>query len=163
MCSSDLLNNSGLFARDWGNELERQKKVKEAQEMYEQSYKAYSRAHQLDPKNVRLCNDTALIAIWHLERDWDQSKQMLDGAIAEGKTQLSAIPADKPQQRKDLDEAIGDCLENLALWHIKHSKDAAAAKAAAQESQKHHPGAGRPGARRHLAEAERMQIGRAHV
>jgi regulator of sirC expression with transglutaminase-like and TPR domain len=152
----DLLNNSGLFARDWGNELERQKKVKEAQEMYEQSYKAYSRAHQLDPSNVRLCNDTALIAIWHLERDWDQSKQMLDTAIAEGQKQLAAIPADKPQQRKDLDEAIGDCLENLALWHIKHSKDAAAAKAAAIESQKHHPGAGRPGARRHLAEAERM-------
>ncbi|MEC9046644.1 MAG: hypothetical protein VYA51_01420, partial [Planctomycetota bacterium] len=59
----DLLNNSGLFARDYGNILERQGETDAAKEMYEQSYKAYTRAQQLDPANVRLRNDCALIAI----------------------------------------------------------------------------------------------------
>lgn len=152
----DLLNNSGLFARDYGNLLERDGKAKEAGALYEQSYKAYCRAHLLDPGNVRLCNDTALIAIYHLNRDWDQSRQMLDTAIKDGEQQLAAIGADKPQEHKDLDEAIGDCLENLSLWHLKHSKDGAAAKAAAQKSQQHYPGASRPGARSHLLAAEKL-------
>ncbi|MBL8755215.1 MAG: hypothetical protein JNK15_18065, partial [Planctomycetes bacterium] len=58
----DMLNNSGLFARDHGNALEQAGKTKDAAEMYEQSYKAYRKAAQLDPGNVRLRNDCALIA-----------------------------------------------------------------------------------------------------
>ena len=81
---------------------------------------------------------------------------MLDTAIKDGEQQLAAIGADKPQEHKDLDEAIGDCLENLSLWHLKHSKDGAAAKAAAQKSQQHYPGASRPGARSHLLAAEKL-------
>ena len=56
--------------------------------------------------------------------------------------------------------AVGDCYENLALWHLKHSKDAAAAKAAAKKSQDYYPGGRRPGARRHLREAERLLQGK---
>ncbi len=155
----DLLNNAGLFARDWGNQLERNGKQKEAQEMYEQSYKAYRRAQQLDPSNVRLRNDCALIAIYHLDRDWELSKQLLDAAITDGNKQLENPPADR-DARQNLEEAVGDCYENLALWHIKHSKDGAAAKAAAEASQKFYPGARRPGARRHLQEAERLLQGK---
>jgi hypothetical protein len=156
----DLLNNSGLFARDWGNQLESQGKTKEAMGMYEQSYKAYRRAQQLDPANVRLRNDCALIAIYHLERDWDMAKELLDSAIADGKKMLADNPpADRDEQQK-LDEAVGDCYENLALWHLKHSKDYAAAKAAAQSSLEHHPGARRGGARKHLQDAERLLQGK---
>ena len=153
----DLLNNAGLFARDWGNRLERNGKAEQAQEMYEQSYKAYCRAQELDPTNVRLANDRTLIAIYHLERDWDISKRLLEAAAKMGEEQLADFPQDQPQERQFLEEATGDCYENLALWHIKHSKDAAAAKAAAQESLKYYPGQVRPGARRHLRTAERMQ------
>lgn len=156
----DLLNNSGLFARDHGNELERAGKRQEAIGMYEQSYKAYRRAQQLDPQNVRLRNDCALIAIYHLERDWELSRQLLDGAIADGERQLRDDPPADPEARQQLDEAVGDCYENLALWHLKHSKDAAAAKAAALQSQRHHPGERRPGARRHLQAAERLSSGK---
>ncbi|MFY9341439.1 MAG: hypothetical protein WAT39_03040, partial [Planctomycetota bacterium] len=156
----DLLNNSGLFARDHGNALEEAGKQQEAMAMYEQSYKAYRRAQQLDPASVRLRNDCALIAIWHLERDWELSKQLLDSAIADGTRTLADNPPADANDRQQLDEAVGDCYENLALWHLKHSKDGQAAKAAAAQSQKHHPGQRRPGARRHLQAAERLLQGK---
>ncbi|MGC6486168.1 MAG: hypothetical protein ACON4Z_00850 [Planctomycetota bacterium] len=156
----DLLNNSGLFARDYGNILERQGDKDAADEMYEQSYKAYTRAQQLDPSNVRLRNDCALIAIYHLNRDWDLVKKLLDTAIADGDATLADNPPDNEELKQQLEEAVGDCYENLALWHLKHSKDAAAAKDAATKSQGYYPGARRPGARRHLREAERMLQGK---
>lgn len=156
----DLLNNAGLFARDWGNQLERNGKQTEAMEMYEQSYKAYRRAQQLDPENVRLRNDCALIAIYHLDRDWDLSKQLLDSAIADGDKMLRDNPPDDPNTKQQLEEAVGDCYENLALWQLKHGKDPAAAKAAAEKSRDYHPGQQRPGARRHIAEAERQLQGK---
>jgi len=156
----DLLNNSGLFARDYGNQIERQGKVKEAMEMYEQSYKAYSRAVQLDGKNVRLRNDCALIAIYHLERDWDEMKTLLEGAIADGDRTLTESPPDNEELKQQLEEAVGDCYENLALWHIKHSRDGNAAKAAATKSQDYYPGKRRPGARRHLRSAEQLLQGK---
>lgn len=156
----DLLNNSGLFARDYGNVLENSGEKDKAREMYEQSYKAYSKAHQLDPSNVRLRNDVALIAIYHLERDWELSKRRLDSAIADGTKVLEESPPENVEQRQQLEEAVGDCYENLALWHIKHSKDYQAAKEAAQKSTDFYPGARRPGARRHLQTAERLLQGK---
>jgi len=156
----EMLNNAGLFARDHGNELERAGKREEAKAMYEQSYKVYQRAQQLDPQSVRLRNDCALIAIYHLERDWPQAKKLLDAAIADGEKALRDSPPDDANERQQLDEAVGDCYENLALWHLKHSQDAAAAKAAALQSQKHFPGERRGGARRHLQAAERLLQGK---
>jgi tetratricopeptide (TPR) repeat protein len=156
----DMLNNAGLFARNHGNALEQAGKTKEAGAMYEQSYKAYRKAAQLDPTNVRLRNDCALIAIYHLERDWDLAKDMLDGAIADGQKTLQDSPPADANDREKLDEAIGDAYENLALWHLKHSKDAKAAKATAEASLKHFPGQRRGGARAHLAAAERLLQGK---
>jgi hypothetical protein len=156
----DLLNNAGLFARDLGNTLERAGKQEPAQEMYEQSYKSYRRAQQLDPTNVRLRNDCALIAIYHLDRDWEPSRQLLDSAIADGEARLRDDPPADANEREQLDEAVGDCYENLALWHLKHGKDAAAAKAAALASMQHHPGEQRTGAQRHLQAAERLLRGK---
>jgi tetratricopeptide (TPR) repeat protein len=155
----DLLNNAALFARDYGNEIENNDS-KAAMALYEQSYKAYSRAHQLDPSNVRLRNDVALIAIYHLERDWDLAKQRLDSAIADGEKTLKENPPDDANQKQKLEEAVGDCYENLALWNLKHKQDGAAAKAAAQASQRFYPGERRPGARRHLQAAERLLQGK---
>ena len=156
----DLLNNSGLFARDWGNQLEQDGKKAEAMGMYEQSYKAYRRAQLIDPQNVRLRNDCALIAIYHLDRDWELSKELLDAAIADGDKILKETPPGDADEKQKLEEAVGDCYENLALWHLKKSKDGAAAKAAAQASAKYYPGQRRPGARRHLQAAERLLQGK---
>ena len=66
-----------------------------------------------------------------------------------------APPADERALR-DLQEAVGDCHENLALWHLEHGKDAAAAKVQALASLRFFPGDKRAGARRHLATAEQL-------
>jgi hypothetical protein len=150
----DLLNNSGLFARDHGNELESAGKQKESLAMYEQSYKAYSRAQQLDQANIRLRNDRALILVWHLEREWDTARELLESAVADGQKKLAENPPVEPQAKQDLDEAVGDCFENLALLHLKHTKDLAAARKAAEASLQHWPKQRRPGARRHLQAIE---------
>ena len=109
---------------------------------------------------MRLRNDCALIAIYHLDRDWDETKALLEGAIADGEDMLSNSPPDDEDQKQQLEEAVGDSYENLALWHLKHSKDGEAAKAAATKSQNFYPGKGRPGARRHLQAAERLLQGK---
>ncbi|MBL8752422.1 MAG: hypothetical protein JNK15_03895, partial [Planctomycetes bacterium] len=97
---------------------------------------------------------------YHLERDWDLAKQMLESAIADGQKTLKDEPPADADARQKLDEAVGDAFENLALWHLKHSKDGKAAKAAAEASQKYFPGERRGGARRHLAAAERLLQGK---
>jgi len=155
----DLLNNAAVFARDRGNQLERAGDALAAAEYYERSYATYLRAVQLDPQNVRLCNDCALIAVHHLDREWELSQQLLDRAIVEGERILATNPPAQERDLQDLDEAVGDAYENLALWHLKHSKDAAAAKAAAMKSLEHHPKQRRAGALRHLEAAERALSG----
>jgi hypothetical protein len=156
----DLLNNAGLFARDFGNQLEAAGKKSEAMALYEQSYKAYSRAQLLDSKNVRLRNDRALILIYHLEREWDTAQELLESAIADGDKALRDHPPETPQERNDAEEAVGDCYENLALLLLKHKRDGAAAKAAAEKSRDYHPGKGRPGAARHIAAADKLLQGK---
>jgi tetratricopeptide (TPR) repeat protein len=159
----DILNNLGLFARDYGNALERKatkddaEAVKQqAMKLYEESYAAYSKAQPLDPTNVRLRNDRALMLIYHLHRDWDLAKELLDTAIADGERQLKENPPEHAQAKLDLEEAIGDCYENLALWQLEHGKNGAAAKAAALRSMDYHPGKSRGGAQRHLHAAEAL-------
>lgn len=156
----DLQNNSGLFARDHGDELLRAGKDAEARDMFEQSYKAYSRAVELDPANVNLRNDCALILIYYLDRDWDHAKELLDAAIKDGEQRLRDNPPEDRNEKELLETGVGDAYENLALWQLKHAKDPAAAKAAAQKSLEFYPGQRRPGARRHLQEAERQLKGK---
>ena len=67
-----------------------------------------SSLQQLDPANVRLRNDCALIAIYHLERDWDLVKGLLDAAIKDGDDTLQNDPPDNEAQRQQLAEAVGD-------------------------------------------------------
>lgn len=151
----DLLNNAAVYARDHGTRLERAGKHAEAARMFERSHSTYLRAVALDPSSVRLRNDCALVAIYYLEHDWDESRTLLESAIADGEEQLEAPPADA-RARKDLDEALGDAYENLALWHLKHAQDPAAAQAAAQRSLEHFPLEKRAGARRHLEAAQQL-------
>lgn len=151
----DLLNNAGLFARDHGAQLLRDGKDAEAKPLFEQSYRAYGKALQLDPTNVQLRNDYALIAIYYLDRDWDENKKLLDAAIQDGEQRLSTLAAGDAE-RQPLESAVGDCWENVALWHLRRDHDAAAAKKAAERSLQLFPGASRQGARRHLRDAEQL-------
>lgn len=148
----DLVNNAAVYARDHGVRLLAAGCTDEAREMFARSYAAYRRAVDLEPDSVRLRNDCALVAIHHLHDDWETAGRMLRSAIADGEAALAHPPADRAA-RLEAEEALGDCYENLALWHLEHTHDPAAARAAARRSLELHPGAARPGARRHLAAA----------
>ncbi len=149
----DLLNNAAVYARDRGVQLERAGDSAQAQVMFERSYADYQRAVTLAPGDVRLRNDCALIAVHHLHRDWDAAKAMLLAAIADGERTLRDAPPATARERRDLDEAIGDGYENLALWQLERG-DAGAALAAAKSSLQHFPGERREGAQQHLRAAE---------
>ena len=152
----DLLNNAAVYARDRGVQLEKAGQHEDSTRMLERSHSTYLRAVALDPRSVRLRNDCALVAIYYLERDWDEARALLEGAIADGEKQLHDSPPTDARELQDLDEALGDCYENLALWHLKHGQDAAAARTAARASLEHYPLEKRAGAQRHLEAAERL-------
>jgi len=152
----DLLNNAAVYARDRGVQLEKAGQHADATRMLERSQATYLRAVALDPRSVRLRNDCALVAIYYLERDWDEARALLEGAIADGEKQLHESPPADARERQDLDEALGDVYENLALWHLKHGQDAAAAQTAARKSLEHYPLEKREGAQRHLEAAEKL-------
>lgn len=153
----DLLNNAAVYARDHAVRLGKAGRHAEAAEMFERSYETYLRTVALDPRSVPLRNDCALIAVHYLERDWDESKALLDAALADGERELVENPPTDARRLQDLDEAVGDCLENLALWHLKHDRDHEAAESFARRSLEHHPREKRGGARRHLEAAEKMR------
>jgi tetratricopeptide (TPR) repeat protein len=156
----DLLNNAAIYARDRGAQLLRAGEAAAATALFERSYATYARAVQQDPHSVRLRNDCALVAIHHLQCDWERSRRLLEDAIADGEAMLNDARLAAEGEPADLDEAVGDCYENLALWHLEHDRDAAAAKAAAARSLLHRPGEQRGGARLHLEAAERMLTGK---
>lgn len=149
----DLLNNAAVYARDRGVQLEREGDLPAAAVMFERAYATYGRALELAPDDVRLRNDCALVAIHHLHCDWDRSRALLQAAIADGERALREAAPAPARARREIDEAVGDCYENMALGWLDHG-DAAAARAAALASLGHYPGALRPGAGRYLREAE---------
>ncbi len=65
---ADWWNNHAFFCRETGQ--------------YEQSFAAYERCIALAPDNARYVNDTALILLYHLDRDLDRAEQLFRRAIA---------------------------------------------------------------------------------
>lgn len=149
----DLANNAAVYARDHAFRLAKAGRTDEARTMFERSYATYQRAVALAPHSVRLRNDCALVAIHHLHTDLDAAGAMLQQAIRDGEQRLRDLPT-SGAGRLDEEEALGDCCENLALWHLEHTKDHKAAANAARRALELHPGASRPGATKYLAAAE---------
>ena len=56
-----------------------------------------------------------------------RSKLPFDRAAVEGERIQVTNPPAQDRDFHYLDETVGDAYENLALWHLEHSKDAAAA------------------------------------
>ncbi|MCA8944488.1 MAG: hypothetical protein KDB80_18145 [Planctomycetes bacterium] len=152
----DLANNEGLFARDLGAEMARSGEEDAAKPYFEASYAAYTRASTADPTNVRLRNDRALLLIYHLGRDLDLAKQLLDEAIADGETRLEDDPPEDTAELRDLQEAVGDCYQNLGVYHMNWTKRLAEARAAFEKSLTFYPFQQRASAR-HLSRLGRLE------
>jgi tetratricopeptide (TPR) repeat protein len=136
---SDFLNNHGLFARDLGTALERAGDSEGARAMYEASYASYTKAAEVEPDSLRLQNDRALLLIYHLQRDLPLAKSLLEDAIARGEARLATDPPADPEARRDLQEAIGDCYQNLGVYLDRYDHDVAAARAALEKSLTFYP------------------------
>jgi tetratricopeptide (TPR) repeat protein len=144
----DFANNHGLAARDYGNQLERAGDTKQAAAMYEASYASYVRASELEPDNIRLRNDRALMLLYHLHRDLDDAVRTLEQARDDGLARIKDSPPATAQERQDLDEAVGDCIENLGYYFEHHRKDASKAIPHYKQSLEFHPKTQRAAARR---------------
>ncbi len=133
----DLANNHGLMARDFGVSLERAGEAERAQEMYEASYRSYTRASQLEPTSVRLMNDRALLLIYHLKNDWPLALELIERGIEMGEEQLAATAPG--EERQPLEEAVGDLYQNRGTYLELHKEDFEAAIAEYEKSLTYYP------------------------
>ena len=153
----DLANNEGLFARDYGSEIEESDPVTAA-EMFEASYQAYTHASRLDPDNIRLRNDRALLLIYHLDRELDAAVELLRGAIADGNRRLAKDPPTDPSELRDLQESVGDAYGNLGYYYMNKVRDYEKTRENIDKSLEFYPFEERAGTRQ-LAELEREKGG----
>lgn len=110
--------------------------MERAQEHFDSSYEAYTVAAALSPEDVRVVNDTALIAVYYLlVRDdlqgqeraqlMDVTREQLERCLVLGEEQLQAeMPEDV---RLALQEAWGDAYQNLGHFHKDYTGEHALA------------------------------------
>ena len=102
-----------------------------------------------------LANDTALIDIYNLKKDLKDSEETLRLAIRRGKSLLQNEPPEDGQAKRDLEEAVGDCMMNLGLLLIEQPKAWDDAKRFLTESMNYYPKQ-RRASRFHLNRLERL-------
>ncbi len=86
-------------------------------EHYEDSYAAYQKCIALAPDNARWVNDTALILVYHLNRDLDQAEELLLRAKALGQDVCKNPFIDDDVFDQNF-EAYGDAMLNLSLLYM---------------------------------------------
>ncbi len=144
----DFWNNLALFLREAGRKARDPKK---AEHFFERAWKAYNRARLLEPRNVRLLNDTALIDVYYLRKHGKDSEEILRQAIKLGKQEFARNKKDRA-----LEEALGDAYMNLGVLLMKDPKRLDEAEEALKESWKYFPFR-RRATRRHLKELESLR------
>ena len=150
-----IANNEGLFCRDHAERIARTD-PKLANELFEASYAAYSRAVAIDGENARLLNDCALILVHYLDRDADKAQAMLDRAVVVGEKQLRDDPPADAQEKRDLQEAVGDAYGNLGRLYLRMKNDLKQARANYEKSLEFYPFQRRE-ASRTLPEIDRLE------
>jgi hypothetical protein len=156
----DWTNNYAFACREVGTALASQGKMKDAKLVWQESWQAYTRTVELAPNDVRLVNDRALIAVYHLD-DEDilaLAEQELHRATQMGAVQQAQLAEDVPdRERRDLDEAVGDAWENLAYLDVMRRQRLDRAESFLVEAVKHFPFDNRQGAVGLRAEMQRLR------
>ena len=88
----------------------------------QRSYDAYLDAARLAPTDVRIVNDTALIAVYYLHEDLDRAEEMLRRSIEMGAKQLETRELDD-EARYALANAYGDAFQNLGVLYLWQRRD----------------------------------------
>ncbi|MCH2101914.1 MAG: hypothetical protein MK209_08335 [Planctomycetes bacterium] len=156
----DWTNNYAFACREVASTLAQQSKAENAQLVWQESWRAYSRTVELAPNDVRFVNDRALIAVHYLEGDQhhELSEQELHRATRLGKKQLAQLAEDVPErERRLLDEAVGDAWENLAYLDVVRRQRLDRAESYLAEAVKHYPFESRLGVVRIRTELDRLR------
>lgn len=156
----DWTNNYAFACREVGTSLASQGEAKDAQLAWQESYAAYNRTVELAPNDVRLVNDRALIAVYHLDGEeiLAFAEQELHRATRMGQEQLAQLAEDVPErERRDLDEAVGDAWENLAYLDVMRRQRLDRADEFLANAVKHFPFESRTGVVGLRAEIERLR------
>ena len=158
--NSDWTNNYAFACREVGTALASQGEIEEAKLVWQESWQAYTRTVELAPNDVRLVNDRALIAVYHLDEEeiLALAEQELHRATQMGAEQLSQLAEDVPdRERRDLDEAVGDAWENLAYLDVMRRQRLDRAESFLAEAVKHFPFDNRQGVVGLRAEMQRLR------
>ena len=93
-------------------------------ELYEASYRAYSRANRLSSDDMRVRNDRAMMLVFHLARELDTALELLTSTVEDGEKRLDQMPASTSKTERDLlREIVGDALENIGQYWRTHGAD----------------------------------------
>lgn len=144
----DFWNNLGLFLREAGRTARNPQKAKA---YFERAWKAYNRARLLEPRNVRLLNDTALIDVYYLKEHSKDSEDLLRQAIKVGKPAFARNKKDQV-----LEEALGDAYMNLGVLLMRDPARLDEAEAALKKSLAFYPH-GRRATKMHLRKLEGLR------
>jgi tetratricopeptide (TPR) repeat protein len=109
-------NNAGLFWRDAGEAIQkagRPEEQAEGKEDLEKSWKAYSKALEIEPDNPSLLNDAAVVLHYYLKRDLDRARGMYKKAAERARIELEKKDL-KPELRELYQTALKDSTDNLA-------------------------------------------------
>jgi len=149
-------NNLGLALRDLGSLLARRSRRKgghppmEAMKCWHESYRAYSKAVEVFPEDPRILNDCALILVYHLGEKLDHAEKLFRKAIYLGTASLKKKEEAgtlTENERKFLEEAVGDAWQNLGLLYQKYKKDPGKALACYRKAVAYYPYTRRAAAR----------------
>lgn len=147
----DWTNNYAFACREVGTQLAAQGDAEDALLVWQESWRAYTRTVELAPDDVRLVNDRALIAVYHLHEEevLALAEQELQRATQLGQEQLAELGEDVPaRERRDLDEAVGDAWENLAYLDVMRRQRLDRADDYLSRAVQHFPFENRPGVAR---------------
>jgi tetratricopeptide (TPR) repeat protein len=156
----DWTNNYAFACREVGTALASQGELAQAKMVWKESWQAYTRTVELAPNDVRLVNDRALIAVYHLddEKILALAEQELHRATQMGAVQQAQLAEDVPEQeRRDLDEAVGDAWENMAYLDVMRRQRLDRAESFLVEAVKHFPFDKRQGVVGLRAEMQRLR------
>lgn len=156
----DWTNNYAFACREVGTALASQGELEQAKMAWKESWQAYTRTVELAPDDVRLVNDRALIAVYHLDDPaiLALAEQELHRATQMGAEQQAQLAEDVPEQeRRDLDEAVGDAWENLAYLDVMRRQRLDRAESFLVEAVKHYPFENRQGVVGLRAEMQRLR------
>lgn len=123
-------NNAGLFWRDAGDSRGgRNSKVRGDEEryaplaeMYERSWKAYSKALELDPENPAFLNDGAVLLHYNLQRDYELALEMYAKATVEAEKRLAGKGL-SAELRSIYQLALRDSVNNRKLLEAQIEKE----------------------------------------